>query len=275
MEPFSLEKAENGVWYFSIPAFERYGGLKTFFTTRIGGVSTEEFTSLNFGGYTRDLPQNVAENRKRVMEAVGIHDYTEGFVRQVHGDRVCCIQSKDILKEKTLTINNADGITTNLENMLLVTLHADCLPLYFFDPVKGVIALSHAGWRGTSKYIGPKTVDKMQAEFGSDPQDILAAIGPGISLCCFEVGPEVYEEFRSHFPQTDRCAYRKDNGKYMMDLKKINQIQLEEAGVSEVLVSGYCTMCEDKLLFSHRRDQGRTGRMGAGMILTGGRPKGA
>lgn len=268
MEPFRLEKSENGVWYFSIPAFEKYGGLKTFFTTRIGGVSKEEFTSLNFGGYTRDLPEHVAENRKRVMEAVGIRDFTEGFVRQVHGDHVCCIQSKDILEEETLTINNADGITTNLENMLLITLHADCLPLYFFDPVLRVIAVSHAGWRGTSKYIGPKTMRKMELEFGSKPEHILAAVGPGISLCCFEVGREVYEAFQSDFPQIDSCVYRKENGKYMMDLKKINEIQLQEAGAAEVLVSGYCTMCEKDLLFSHRRDHGKTGRMGAGMILT-------
>lgn len=268
MEPFKLEKAQNGVWYFSIPEFEKHGNVKTFFTTRIGGVSKEEFTSLNFGGYTRDIPEHVRENRRRVMEAVGIEDFTEAFVRQVHGDLVCCIQSKDILEEETLTINNADGITTNVENMLLLTLHADCLPLFFFDPVKRVVAVSHAGWRGTSKYIGPKTIMKMGVEFGSRPEDILTAVGPGISRCCFEVGPEVYEEFRSHFPRIDECADPKENGKYMMDLKKINEIQLAEAGAGMVLVSGYCTKCSEDIFFSHRRDNGKTGRMGAGMILT-------
>lgn len=268
MEPFQLEKADNGVWYFSIPEFEKYGNVKTFFTTRVGGVSEGEFTSLNFGGYTSDYPERVRENRRRVFEANGIpSDVTEGFVRQVHGDHVCCIQSEDILEEDTLTINNADGITTNLENMLLMTLHADCLPLYFLDIRKKVIGVSHAGWRGTSKYIGPKTVLKMQKEFGSEPEDIIAAVGPGISLCCFEVGPEVYEEFKAVFDRIDECSYRKENGKYMLDLKRINEIQLRDAGVSEVLVSGYCTKCSEDIFFSHRRDNGHTGRMGAGIII--------
>ncbi|MBQ4340104.1 MAG: peptidoglycan editing factor PgeF [Firmicutes bacterium] len=268
MEPFQLEKAENGVWYFSIPEFEKYGDVKTFFTTRVGGVSEGDFTSLNFGGYTSDRPESVQENRRRVYEANGIgEDMTEGFVRQVHGDHVCCIQSEDILQEDTFTINNADGITTNLDNMLLMTLHADCLPLYFYDTKKKVIAVTHAGWRGTLKNIGPKTIVKMNREFGSEPEDIIAAIGPGISLCCFEVGPEVYDEFKNVFHLIDECSYRKENGKYMLDLKKINEIQLKEAGVSKVLVSKYCTKCDDELFFSHRRDNGHTGRMGAGIIL--------
>ena len=270
MEPFKLEKAKNGVWYFSIPEFEKHGNVKTFFTTRVGGVSKEEFTSLNFGGYTRDLPENVKENRRRVMEAVGIEGFTEAFVRQVHGDLVCCIQSRDILEEETLTINNADGITTNVENMLLLTLHADCLPLFFFDPVRRVAAVSHAGWRGTAKHIGPKTIRKMELEFGSRPEDIMTAVGPGISLCCFEVGSEVYGAFQAVFPEIDTCAISMDNGKYKLDLKKINEIQLRKAGAGTVLVSGYCTMCREDLFFSHRRDNGKTGRMGAGIILTKG-----
>jgi len=268
-EPFELVKAENGVWYFHLPEFEKYGNIKTFFTTRVGGVSKAEFGSLNFGGYTADRPEDVAENRKRLYEAVGVSGFTEGFVRQVHGDHVCCIQSEDIREEEDFTINNADGITTNLKDVLLCTLHADCLPLFFLDTAKRVIAISHAGWRGTAKQIGPKTMLKMKKEFGSLPQDIIAAIGPGIDLCCFEVGPEVYEEFKEGFDRIDECAVKKDNGKYMLNLKKINEIQLTEAGASRVLVSKYCTKCSENILFSHRRDNGRTGRMGAGIIITG------
>jgi len=266
MEPFELVKADNGVSYLRIPEFEECDGIKTFFTTRIGGVSEDGFSTLNFGGYTEDDPKNVQENRRRLYEAVGVKDFTEGFVRQVHGDLVCCIQSEDILQEDTLTINNADGITTNLDNMLLMTLHADCLPLFFLDKKNKVVAVTHAGWRGTSKYIGPKTVLKMGKEFGSRPEDIIAAVGPGISLCCFEVGPEVYEEFAAVFDRIDECARKKSNGKYMLDLKKINEIQLNAAGVGKVLVSGYCTKCSEELFFSYRRDGGRTGRMGAGIV---------
>lgn len=267
MEPFQLEKAENGAWYFSIPEFEKHGNIKAFFTTRVGGVSQGELSTLNFGGYTSDAPERVRENRRRVYEANGLSDVTEGFVRQIHGDHVCCIQSRDILEEEDLTINNADGITTNLENMLLMTLHADCLPLFFLDTVKRVIGVSHAGWRGTVKQIGPKTIEKMNREFGSEPKDIIAAVGPGISLCCFEVGPEVYEAFQQTFDRIDECSHRKEDGKYMLDLKKVNEIQLLEAGAGKVLVSGYCTKCDENLFFSHRRDHGRTGRMGAGIVI--------
>ncbi|MBQ3390678.1 MAG: peptidoglycan editing factor PgeF [Firmicutes bacterium] len=267
MEPFQLKKAVNGVEYLCIPGIEEEGGLRAFFTTRRGGVSKGDFRTLDYGGYTDDDPADVAENRRRVYEALGITGCTQGFVRQVHGDRICSIRSEDILKENEFTINKADGLITDLPGLLITTLHADCLPLFFFDRARRVIAVSHGGWRGTAKGIGPKTVEQMQRDFGCRPEDITAAVGPGISLCCFEVGAEVYEEFKRVFPPIDECGYRKDDGKYMLDLKKINRIQLEEAGVSRVLVSGYCTKCNEELFFSHRRDHGRTGRMAAGMIL--------
>ena len=267
MEPFQLNRAENGVEYLSLPELEAEGGLRAFFTSRNGGVSKGDFGTLNFGGYTDDDPADVAENRRRVYDALGISGCTEGFVRQVHKDRICSITSPDILEEDNFTINDADGLITNLEGLLIMTLHADCLPLFFYDRVRRVIAVSHAGWRGTAKAIGPKTIQQMQRDFGCDPADITAAVGPGISLCCFEVGPEVYEEFQRTFPRIDECGYRKDDGKYMLDLKRINRIQLEEAGAARVLVSEYCTKCNEERFFSHRRDHGRTGRMAAGMIL--------
>ena len=267
MEPFQLKKAGNGAEYLSIPEMEKEGSLRAFFTTRNGGVSRGDFSTLNFGGYTEDDPEDVAENRRRMYEALGITGCTQGFVRQVHGDRICSVRSKDILNENDFTINNADGLITDLRGLLIMTLHADCLPLLFFDRVRKVIAVSHGGWRGTAKGIGPKTVEQMRRDFGSRPSDIVAAVGPGISLCCFEVGAEVYEEFQRVFPRIDECGYRKTDEKYMLDLKKINRIQLEEAGVSRVLVSGYCTKCNEDVFFSHRRDHGRTGRMAAGMIL--------
>lgn len=267
MEPFQRQRADNGVEYFSLPEIEAEGGVKTFFTTRIGGVSRGDFRSLNYGGYTDDDPRDVSENRRRVYEALGLSDFTEGFVRQVHGDRVVNIRSGDYTDGESFTIADADGIMTDRRGLLLMTLHADCLPLLFFDRKNRVIAVTHAGWRGTEKHIGPKTVAKMREEYGTRPEDLTAAIGPGISLCCFEVGPEVAEAFRQSFPRIKECGYRKENGKYMLDLKKINRIQLEETGVARILVSNFCTKCNEDIFFSHRRDHGHTGRMAAGMIL--------
>lgn len=241
---------------------------KNFFSTRIGGVSRGELSSLNFGGNTSDDPENVKENRRRMFSALGISEFKQRYLNQVHGCNVCCIKAEDVSAEDELIIPDTDGIITNAYNLLITTLHADCLPLYFYDSEKQVIAVSHAGWRGTAKQIGPITVRKMQEEFGCVPENIAAAIGPGISECCFEVGAEVVEEFGKSFKRIDECCDSKSGEKYLLDLKKINKLQLKEAGVKNILVSNYCTKCNEEFFFSYRRDGGHTGRMGAGMILT-------
>lgn len=266
-EPFEHVEYDNGVHCLHVTEFEKFGGIKAFFTTKLGGVSTESYETMNMGGYTEDSPENVKENRRKLYEAVGIIDSKRVFVKQVHEDYVRSINEEDIPAEDGAPVGEADGLMTDKKNTLLMTLHADCVPLFFFDTVKRIVAVSHAGWRGTAKRIGPKTIKRMEEAYGSKPEDIIAAVGPGIGLCCFEVGPEVYEEFGRCFDRIDECAVRKDNGKYMLDLKKINGMMLEEAGASKVLVSGYCTYCNDDIFYSYRRDGGKTGRMGAGIIL--------
>ncbi len=267
-EPFSVVNSINGISYLRIPEFERYGNVKTFFTTRIGGVSTGEFSSLNYGGNTTDNPDNVTENRKRIFSALGISGFKQVYLNQVHGCNVYCIKADAIPSTEEIIIPDADGIITDSENLLITTLHADCLPLFFYDSEKNVIAVSHAGWRGTAKRIGEITIRKMQDVFGCVPENITAAVGPGIGKCCFEVGADVIEEFSKSFNRIDTCYEKKSGGKYMLDLKKINMLQLTDAGVKNILVSNYCTKCYEELFFSYRRDGGRTGRMGAGMILT-------
>jgi len=264
---FKLRKAPNGVEYLYIPVLDDTGIVRTFFTTRRGGVSRGDFDSLNFGKYTEDDLANVEENRKRLFSALGIDKPILVFPRQVHGDAVACLTEKDILGRDNITIEDTDAVITKLPHVILTTVHADCLVVYLLDPVNRVIGLTHAGWRGTRENISAKTVDLMVKNLGAERQKMIAVIGPGLDGCCFEVGTEVYEAFRDRFDFIDDFASNLNNGKYLIDLKGLNARQLRDAGIDRIHVTDYCTSCSPALFFSHRRDHGRTGRMGAGISL--------
>jgi len=264
---FKLRKAANGVEYLYIPVLDDTGLVRTFFTTRRGGVSKGDFDSLNFGKYTEDSMLNVAENRKRLFSALGIEKPIMVFPRQVHGDAVACLTAEDIEGQENITIEETDAVITNLRHVILTTVHADCLVVYLLDPINKVIGLVHAGWRGTRENISAKTVGLMTQNLGADKEKIIAVIGPGLDGCCFEVGIEVYEEFRIRFDYIDEFASNCSNNKYLIDLKGLNARQLKDAGVGQVHITDYCTSCSPELFFSHRRDKGRTGRMGAGISL--------
>ncbi len=266
-EMFKLRKSPNGVEYLYIPMFDDTGLVRTFFTTRKGGISEGDFDSLNFGKYTEDHMLNVVENRKRLFSALSIEKPIMVFPRQVHGDAVACLMAKDIEGQENVTIEDTDAVITNIRHVILTTVHADCLVVYLLDPVNKSIGLVHAGWRGTQKNISAKTVDLMIQKLGAKRENIIAVIGPGLDGCCFEVGPEVYEQFMTSLDCIEEFVSRNKNDKYLIDLKGLNTKQLKNAGVNQVYMTNYCTSCSPELFFSHRRDKGRTGRMGAGISL--------
>ncbi len=168
-----------------------------------------------------------------------------------------------------------DGVVTDQKDILLTTVHADCLPVWLYDEENQAIGLVHAGWRGTLAGIAPKAVKLMQKTYGSDPAKMKAAIGPGISLCCFETGPEVIEAFRAYWDFVDKYAEPAENrpggvqGKYYIDLKGINTEELLQAGLKmeNVEISDHCTHCEPETFASYRREGGTYMRMGAGICL--------
>lgn len=168
-----------------------------------------------------------------------------------------------------------DGVITNRKDVLLTTVHADCLAVWFYDEEHQAIGLVHAGWRGTLAGIAPKAVKLMQETYGCDPAKMKAAIGPGISLCCFETGPEVIGAFRTEWDFSDKYAEDAANrpggaeGKYYIDLKGINVEELLQAGlkIENIEVSGHCTHCEPETFASYRREGGTYMRMGAGICL--------
>lgn len=176
---------------------------------------------------------------------------------------------------KNIRFPRTDGIITNQKGILLTTVHADCLAVWLYDEEHRAIGLVHAGWRGTLAGIAPKAVKLMQETYGSDPAKMKAAIGPGISMCCFETGPEVIEAFREEWEFADKYAesaeHRPDGvpGKYYIDLKGINVEELLQAGLmrENIELSQHCTHCEPETFASYRREGGTYMRMGAGICL--------
>ncbi|MDR0405688.1 MAG: peptidoglycan editing factor PgeF [Clostridiales bacterium] len=249
---------KNNIIYLSVPSFERAGLTRHAFSTRVGGVSTGEAATMNFGSNRKDTEENIKKNFQLLFSAVGIGDRPPVMAGQVHGDGVYIAGEADAGKR----IAGADALVTNVPGVALCTFHADCVPLFFLDPVKRVIALAHSGWRGTRRNIAAKTIRNMEAAFGCRPSDLLAAIAPAIGVCHMEVGQEVAEEFdEKYITRTDKPR---------LDLPLLCRDQITEAGVSarRVTMSNICTYCRNDLFYSYRGDNQKTGSMAAVSMLT-------
>ncbi len=260
-------KSKKGVIYFQIPSFNDTGIVKHGFSSRIGGVSEGEFRSLNLGIKTKDDLKNIEKNYKKFTEVININYENIVLSDQVHKDNILIIdenyKSQDVLLNSK--IKEVDSLITNKKNIALVTVYADCVPIFILDKVNKVIALAHAGWRGTALKIGKKTIEKMIQIYRTDPKDCLVGIGPSIGKCCYEVDEMVINEFKKHYEDVNEFAIHKKDNKYMLDLWQANKISLLEAGLisTNITISNICTMCNKDLFFSHRGENGKTGRMAA------------
>lgn len=258
--PF-LEK--QGLKYFQFEIFE---GLPLFHAvlTRQGGVSRSPFSSLNFGGTVGDNPDDVLINHQRAFELFGI-DFSSRFdVWQVHGENIICAEFP---RDPNLGFQKADGILTDKKDITLFMRFADCVPILLADPKKNVIGIVHAGWQGTASKISSKATEKMQAVYGSNPKDILAGIGPSICPSCYQVGSDVKNIFINNFGNISSHFFQEENGHLYLDLWKANRFTLESAGVQEIEVAGLCTAENLNDWFSHRAEDGKTGRFGVLMRL--------
>ena len=183
------------------------------------------------------------------------------------------IDGKDMDASALPSKEDIDGLVTNVPGVCLVTFFADCVPLYFVDPVRRVIGLSHSGWRGTVGKIGKVTVERMREAFGCDPKDILAAIGPSVCQACYEVSGDVIGQFKENFAPSswEKLYYRKENGKYQLDLWKANELVFLEAGIlpQNMAVTNLCTHCNHKILYSHRAMGNERGNLAAFLALKG------
>lgn len=259
--------------YLSFPILEKSGLVYQGFSTRFGGVSEGKFSTLNFTFTRGDNPDHVMENYRRMGMALGADINRMVLSYQTHTTNVRLVTEKDagkgIIKERDY--KDVDGLITNVPGITLVTFYADCVPLYFLDPVHKAIGLSHSGWRGTVKRMGNMTLKKMEEAFGTKACDVIACIGPSICKECYEVGPEVAREFKDAFLLKDskKILFEKEDGKFLLDLWKANEIILKEAGVrpENIEITDICTHCNPDYLFSHRTFGNERGNLAAFMGL--------
>ncbi|HYL79293.1 MAG TPA: peptidoglycan editing factor PgeF [Candidatus Acidoferrum sp.] len=238
------------------------------FSTRRGGVSPPPFATLNLGQSVGDDPQAVQRNRRRFFGAFGIEPPQVVRVRQVHGDGVLIVDPAlaarvafpQVLLDERYEF---DALITDVPDLALVVSTADCLPLLIHDPVRGAAAAVHAGWRSTAKGIAAKAIRAMHEAYGTDPANCRVAIEPGIRGCCFEVDRPVTEAVEGALPTWEAHARPSRAGHWRLDLAGVNRAILQEAGVSPERIEdlGLCTACRTDLFFSHRAENGRTGRM--------------
>lgn len=268
-----LEENTDSVPYLEYPMLKDTGIVRHGFSTRLGGVSEGYYASMNLSFDRGDRKEAVAENFRRIGEALGVRCEDMVLSRQTHTTNVRIVTNADrgkgITRERDYT--DVDGLVTNVPGICLVTSYADCVPLFFVDPVKKVIGLSHSGWRGTVGKIGRKTVELMHERFGSDPADILAAVGPSVCMDCYEVSGDVIEKFKEAFSENwwDQLFYEKPDGKYQLDLWKANELIFQESGIlpEHIAVTNICTHCNSDILYSHRAAGDKRGNLCAFLAL--------
>jgi len=276
---WELRTSVVGVGFLQVPAFSEFPWLIHGFSTSRGGVSPLNGNKvLNLGFTEWDARENVQKNRKLFQSALDANELTLVSLKQFHSDVVCDFSSAP--NEPC----SADGSISNTPNLLLGIQTADCVPILLLDPKKRAVAAIHAGWRGTLQRIVEKTIGRMKMEFKTDPGDLLAAIGPAIGGCCYEVGTEVAAAFHSQFDAAPEWFDELRTGdepnplqwlnqfppghqpppkNVRLDLRKANRAQLIAAGLSSqnIFVSDLCTACRPDLLFSYRKQGSDSGRM--------------
>lgn len=233
------------------------------FTTRLGGVSRGYLDSLNIGMNRGDEAEHVVENFHVLGAALGFDPKKLVLTRQIHTDVVRRVTKAEHLGFDHRDYPECDGLITNDPGTALVVFTADCTPILLHDPVTGAVGACHAGWRGTAMDIAGKTVRSMQTEFGCDPANIRAAIGPNLAQCCFQTDRDVPEAMVAAFGPEAEAFIRPDGCKYYVNLKEINALALRRAGVEHIEISPECTMCRHDRYWSHRYTRGIRGSQGA------------
>ena len=268
-----FDEVEKETPYLEYPLFQKTGIVTSAFSTRLGGVSEGYYSSLNLSFDRGDDPLKVLENFKRIGASMGVKVEDMVLSKQTHTTNVRVVTAEDkgkgIMQERNYT--DVDGMITNVPGICLVTSYADCVPLYFVDPVKKAIGLSHSGWRGTVGKIGKNTVQLMQENFGSKPEDLLAAVGPSVCMDCYEVSEDVIEQFKEAFEKKywEDFFYKKENGKYQLNLWKANELIFLESGIlpEHMAITNVCTHCNSKILYSHRTMGNNRGNLCAFLAL--------
>ncbi len=253
-------RKKNGIAYYGCRAIEELSVFYHGFSTRHGGWTDKNGSSLNLGYTHWDSPARVNANRQRFLTALNLDQTRLATLRQIHSDRVHIIEDVSVQGNQS----EGDALITRTENITLAIQTADCLPILIADPMKKVGAAVHSGWRGTLARILQKTIVEMERAFQSNPAQLIVAIGPGIRACCFEVGEDVAAPFEKEYPGCLLTApVNARRGKFALDLPKALEIQLNQAGIKpeNSYDLGTCTRCNVSDFFSFRAEGENSGRM--------------
>ena len=265
-QQFTLSHAKNGVWYGTFSHFGK--DILHGVSTRLHGCSHQPFQSLNLGLHTGDNKDHVFENRKLFATAVGIDPLAVVTAQQVHEDTIAIVtfngSGRGTAKDYCRIFTSTDALITAEPNIPLMLFFADCVPVLFYDPVKRIVAISHAGWKGTVSRIAAKTLVKMQTEFNVNPGDVRIGIAPSIGQCCYEVDEDVVDKLRQEFGNWSEFVTVRGE-RWLLDLWEVNRQQLLDVGASaeNIVISSICTSCNNQLYYSYRAEHGITGRLGA------------
>lgn len=257
--------------YIEFKNLKKYEDLLTHcFTTRLGGVSTGECSSLNLSFNRNDSRENVLENFKILSDAVGVDFNKLVLSNQIHDNKIKIVGFEDAGKGlvRESDIIGFDGLSTNVPGLPIVTFYADCVPVLLLDPVKKAITAVHSGWKSTVRNITYEALMLMQNTYGSNMEDIQVAIGPSLCNNCFEVDADVYNMFIEKYSWCGKYTHY-ENSKYHIDLQQIIKQVLRDTGVPDenITVSGVCTKCNNDIFFSYRGDNRKTGSLAAIMML--------
>ncbi|MDD4356998.1 MAG: peptidoglycan editing factor PgeF, partial [Smithellaceae bacterium] len=264
------QSQKNGIEYLHSGLLNHCDFLVHAFGTRLGGVSRDDYKSLNMSFLEGDEEFRVLQNWDKLASAFEIPMENFLVLNQVHGDNIFVIKPHgDYFSSREAL--NYDAIVTNRMNLAICIKTADCVPVFLVDRVKKIIGAAHAGWRGSALGISAKVVRLMQNTYGSRPADILAAIGPSIGRCCYEIDAAAADAFRRQENSGVFLSPGKRQERWMLDLVEVNRRQLLSCGIPETNIdaAGICTVCRQDIFFSHRGSGGVTGRQINFMMIKG------
>ncbi len=259
-------REKNGVKVLVCKELED-AGFANGFSTRMGGVSPFPENDLNLAGFGEDLEDNVAENRRRFLDLFE-GNFNLTTVWQIHSDNVKAVRTQDDIVNTT---EKADGIISNLENVLAGVKTADCVPVLIGDPVNKAFVSVHAGWRGTVESIVPKAIAMMKDEYGTLPENLVCAIGPAAGCENYEIGQDVIDAFRDKFSTSGKLFRQTREGHALIDLQLANKDQLLANGVEEknIFTAPFCTIERTDIFFSYRVEKVKYGKTGRLMSVIG------
>lgn len=251
----------NGLAFYTFDSLNTDGIIHAI-STRRGGVSPSPFHSLNLSVAAGDSPGNVNANISRLHHALALDESATVTASQAQADQVAIVDAGD----RGTRIQNVDALITNAPNLPLLLRFADCVPIFFYDPVRRAIGVAHAGWRGTIAKVAAKTVRAMRDAYGTKTKDVHAGIAPSIGPCCYEIGGDVIAQVRAGFQRADDLLVPQ-NGATHLDLWQANAVQLREVGIEQIEIAAICTADHTDDFYSWRREAKSTGRFGAIIAL--------